>query len=100
MKTFEEIAPLWAAKLKDDFKNIKEKCRRGDQELDMTVYECCIVGEAHGFNEDYTSTFSFHRCRMCKDFAKRFDDISDILNEEQYEIAKEQFVKHWNEKHK
>ena len=99
MKTFEEIAPLWAAKLKEDFTNIRRRCVRDGKELDMDDYGCCIVGEAYSFNDSYRRLFGLHSCMSCRSLAKEFGDISES-SELTFTYTKERFVKHWNEKHK
>ena len=77
--TFEEICPQWTQKLHDaDLSFI------GD-------FRHCIVGEAHGFNPDYSYSSINSFCQECFDYSFDFGgkDLSQIDN----------FVAHWNEKH-
>ena len=79
--TFEEICPYWAKEL-----------RRGTASKGLlNNFTQCIVGEAHGFNSDYSYASLNSFCQECFDYSFDFGgkDLSQIDN----------FVAHWNEKH-
>jgi hypothetical protein len=90
MKTFNQISPKWAGRIKN-----RESKYWGAGNKELLSGACCVVGEAHGFSGEYTNQYSDHFCRECESFSldfctPSFKELDEISNK---------FTQHWNEKH-
>lgn len=91
--SFEDICPQWSHALTTGFS--KNSC------LDMKEGNQCIVGEAHGFRD------SAYICTKCWEYSQSFvasvygNERSGyfITNQEPFEILKENFLQHFNQRH-
>jgi hypothetical protein len=99
--TFEELCPKWS----EAIRNRRIAVGAGIS----TGYKCCIVGEAHGFDYGYSQLQGgqVRGCDTCQILAVRlvpgsiihFRDGSLHIDNKNFERHKEEFMKHWNEKH-
>ena len=81
--TFEQLCPKWA-------KIIKQcGCIPISIFSGIYNYRCCIVGEAHDWNNNY-------ECDLCYSFADRFTRISLRAS---HDVLIDEFVEHFNECH-
>lgn len=108
METFglENIAPLWAGKIKEkkNLSQIFSPCIRDLKVLDLSVKACCIVGEAHGFDQAHSG------CRSCLDYSIELwdwvyrgeGDEFDFreIKSKSFNDALKKFIKHFNKVHK
>ena len=97
--TFEEICPTWSRRIANyDELSEAEKIEIIQQ---LSYPDKCFMGEARGFE------YGFSKCLDCCDFGLYYSDkslvsefsLSKKLNWNKFNLKKEAFVKHWNEKH-
>jgi hypothetical protein len=62
--------------------------------LDMSSHKYCVVGNAHGFNDDYCNPGSPDYCLDCKIFSLRFN-----TDPKEMHALKVKFMDHWNSFH-
>lgn len=93
---FAQIAPFWnealKKKLEMDVGTGNIIAQIGKEIHDLNNFSCCIVGEAHGFNDNYK-----YCCWHCAFFSREFHakyGAKEVFNE-----LKRNFVNHWNEQH-
>ena len=118
MKSINEIAPLWAARLeKDDYRSQTLKLEDGSSMLlNIASPSCCVVGEAYNFDNTYNSSSSIKYCGVCSELSCDFltlymmvggnyksPTMVERYKTEDYKTTKESLIKefeeHWNEKH-
>ena len=88
--TFENICPQWSVAVPE---YLTKMWFVNHSYLDISNSKYCIVGEAHGFNTDYTDSTSTQYCKTCSKFSDAFCYIEGLQEN------KEAFVQHWNTKH-
>lgn len=111
--SFEQLAPLWWEKIKDDVLNGLNVYIVQNQKLDMREWDCCIVGEAWKFSGKYSvvdpKTYTFN-CPECHDFASQFfhclvqmkyGTVKEARDKARsaFEDTKEDFTYHFKNKH-
>ena len=118
MKSINEIAPLWAAKLeKDDYSAQTLKLEDGSSMLlNIASPSYCVVGEAYDFDNRYNVSVNHKYCDTCSELACDFltlymmvggnyksESLVKRYKTEDYKPTKDnlikEFVEHWNEKH-
>lgn len=96
--TFEQICKKWGVILdvnKLDSQLIKAYV--SDPQLDIGDPRFCVVGEAHGFNDDYFKWNNDGGCRECCGYSQAFyNNILDIDTTQGLKIG---FTNHWNQRH-
>lgn len=108
--TFEEICPSWTRILASYGgweKTPKSEYFGGTfNSRSLSNTKCCIVGEAHGDNDEYWFRPGRGQrenpCEICTIFSVNFcgtDVYQQIHNEQEFEKAKSEFVAHFNEAH-
>ena len=114
MKSFEEIVPKWSEKIKEFGVQALAKIHESDHRiLDMNNIVNCILGEAWHFSSDYE--FDKHnkpKCEDCSNYGWGFYRLANKVRlsieeeidenkslEEMFKKDKEEFTKHWNDKH-
>ncbi len=88
--TFEEICPEWSEALPEVI-HTHMFWKHG--KLDIADSRYCVVGEAHGFTNEYWQPTSKKYCQECDEFSSDFCDPAIL------EDAKILFTNHWNEVH-
>jgi hypothetical protein len=90
----EDISPKWAARLEKEelpsfmsltWLRLYSELRHASE---------CVVGEAHGHSSKYT-----YDCHECDKFGYKFLYCFMLNWKGKLEANKQNFVKHWNEKH-
>jgi hypothetical protein len=94
-KSFEELCPNWSKAIRDG---------TSAEQLHIMHPSQCIVGEAHGWSNNYNDN-----CSDCYRLSARFpsffswscssQSIFRVNNEIEFERVKQEFMNHWNEKH-
>ena len=114
LRRLKVIAPRWAAELKK--KKDDEGIAKPAPDLNIRASRCCIVGEAHGFSNQYMDMFfcvTGSPCWECTRSANNlvplvYDVVSNIktcavANRHDQEKAwqdLEPFIEHFNKEHK
>jgi len=92
--SFSETCPRW---YKYIHQQKTEKMQFYDKTmlLDLSEFKYCVVGEAHGFNRDYTNRGTKDYCDSCYHQAIGF---ANILTEgpKKRESIVDNFINHWN----
>jgi hypothetical protein len=92
--TLEDISPIWASRLKKE--NLptfmSSRCLQLRSELHKTSK--CVVGEAYGYSSRYV-----YGCDDCDKIGCKFLYYFTLNWRGKLESNKQDFVKHWNEKH-
>ena len=94
--TLEKIAPLWAARLGTERKFppiMSLTWLKWQRELRRPSK--CVVGEAYSHSPVY-----IYNCHKCNSFGCKFMLYFTLTWRAKLEQNKQEFVKHWNEKHK
>ncbi len=93
ISTFSDISPRWSKYIH------QPKTRRmgfydKTKNLDLSDFKCCIVGEAHGFNDKYAE----HGDKHCDDCYSQAVDFANFLMEgpKKRENMIDNFTNHWN----
>ncbi len=88
------ISPTWAKKLEDSKLLPLFSLERLQLYLELKDASKCVVGEAHGFSSYYVSN-----CKLCSKISWKFRFYFMIHSYSKLEETKNEFVKHWDEKH-
>lgn len=93
LQQLKEIAPKWAHQIPS---GLYASVYKGKQ-LDIGLCDKCIVGEAHGFKNNYAHQDTPGYCKECYRFCGDVtDDITDNYNWGQLD----DFIKHFKRCHK
>ena len=92
--TLDTISPTWARKLEESKLFPPLSLRRLRLYLELKDSSKCVVGEAYGFSSSYE--FS---CKRCSRIGWKFMFYFMIHSYSKLEGTKNEFVKHWGEKH-
>jgi hypothetical protein len=98
MKTLEDIAPI-NAKALSHVETMPENENRDYVRMLLTEPRRCVVGEAHGWQDNY-------KCKACFGYSISFLDMiiweggRYTLDKTQYKKQVKSFMSHWNKKHK
>ena len=90
----EDISPIWASRLKKE--NLPTFMSPNWWKWDYKLQNAskCVVGEAYGYSSQYT-----HDCGKCNRIGCKFLYYFTLNLRGKLESNKQDFVKHWNEKH-
>jgi hypothetical protein len=91
---FDTIAPIWAKRLEESKLLPILSLRRLRLYLELRDTSKCVVGEAYGFSSSYISS-----CKRCSKVGWKFMFYFMIHSYSKLERTKNEFVKHWGEKH-
>ena len=96
--TIQEICPQWAGIIPMIPKTERQEFYKNNQRLDISDCKYCVVGEAHGFNDDYSHSENKDFCYPCYSSAINFG-YSLLLPQAEREGLVNTFVDHWNSTH-
>ena len=90
----EDISPIWASRLKKE--NLPTFMSWTWWKLHSELHRPskCVVGEAYGYSSQYTAD-----CDECNRICHKFLCYFTLNWRGKLESNKQDFVKHWNEKH-
>jgi hypothetical protein len=92
--TLDSISPTWAKKLEESKLLPIFSLERLQLYLELKDASKCIVGEAHGFSSSYV-----YDCKRCSEIGWKFMFYFMIYSYSKLDGTKNEFVKHWSEKH-
>ena len=88
------ISPTWAKRLEESKLLPILSLRRLQLYLELKDTSKCVVGEAYGFSSLYV-----YDCKRCSKIGWKFMFYFMIHSYSKLEGTKQEFVKHWSEKH-
>jgi hypothetical protein len=88
------ISPIWAKKLEESELFAPLSLRRLRLYLELKDSSKCVVGEAYGFSSSYV-----YSCNTCSKIGWKFMFYFMVHSYSKLERTKNEFVKHWGEKH-
>jgi hypothetical protein len=94
--SLEKIAPKWAARLRTERKTpfvMSLTWLKWQRELRHP--SSCVIGEAY----HYSSTYIYN-CQICNSLGCKFMLYFTLNWHKKLEQNKQEFVKHWNDKHR
>ena len=92
--TLDAISPVWAKKLQESKLLPLFSFRRLQLYIELKRTSKCVVGEAYGFSSSYV-----YSCKRCSNISWKFMFYFMICSYSKLEGTKNEFVKHWGEKH-
>ena len=92
--TLYTISPTWAKKLEESKLLPLLSLERLQLYLELKDTSKCVVGEAYGFSSSYV-----YNCKWCSKIGWKFMFYFMIHSYSKLEGTKNEFVKHWGEKH-
>ena len=92
--TLDAIPPIWAKKLEESKLLPLFSLKRLQIYLELKHTSKCVVGEAYGYSSSYVGN-----CERCSDIAWKFMFYFMIHSYSKLEWTKNEFVKHWSERH-
>jgi hypothetical protein len=92
--TLDCISPTWAKKLEESKLLPLLSLERLQMYLELRDTSKCVVGEAYGFSSSYE-----YSCKRCFKIGWKFMFYFMIHSYSKLERTKNEFVKHWSEKH-
>jgi hypothetical protein len=92
--TLDTISPMWARRLEESKLLPLLSLKRLQLYLELKDASKCVVGEAYGFSSYYVSN-----CKLCSKISWKFMFYFMICSYSKLEGTKNEFVKHWSEKH-
>jgi hypothetical protein len=90
----EDISPIWASRLKKENLPTFMSLNWWKLHYELQKASKCVVGEAYGYSSQYTD-----ECGRCNRIGCKFLYYFTLNLQERFESSKQDFVKHWNEKH-
>jgi hypothetical protein len=90
----EDISPIWASRLKKENLPTFMSLNWWKWHYELQKASKCVVGEAYGYSSQYTD-----ECGRCNRIGCKFLYYFTLNLQERLESNKQDFVKHWNEKH-
>jgi hypothetical protein len=90
----EDISPIWASRLKKENLPTCMSLTWWKLHSELRNASKCVVGEAYGYSSRYT-----HDCSKCNRIGYKFLYYFMLNWRGKLESNKQDFVKHWNEKH-
>ena len=88
------ISPMWSKKLEESKLLPVLSLRRLQLYIELKRTSKCVVGEAYGFTSSYV-----YNCKGCSKISWKFMFYFMIHSYSKLEDTKNEFVKHWGEKH-
>jgi hypothetical protein len=92
--TLEDISPTWASRLKKENLPTFMSLNWWKLHCELQKASKCVVGEAYGYSSQYTD-----ECGRCNRIGYKFLYYFMLNWRGKLESNKQDFVKHWNEKH-
>jgi hypothetical protein len=92
--TLDTISPIWAKKLEESKLLPLFSLRRLQLYIKLKRTSKCVVGEAYGFTSSYV-----YNCKGCSKISWKFMFYFMIHSYSKLEGTKNEFLKHWGEKH-
>jgi len=92
--TLDIISLIWARRLEKSKLLPLLSLERLRLYLELKDTSKCVVGEAYGFSSYYVSN-----CKLCSKISWKFMFYFMIRSYSKLEGTKNEFVKHWSEKH-
>ena len=92
--TLDTISPIWARRLEKSKLLPLLSLERLRLYLELKDTSKCVVGEAYGLSSYYVSN-----CKLCSKISWKFIFYFMICSYSKLEKIKNEFVKHWSEKH-
>ena len=92
--TLDTISPIWAKKLEQSKLLSLFSLRRLQLYIELKRTSKCVVGEAYGFTSSYV-----YNCKGCSKISWKFMFYFMIHSYSKLEGTKNEFLKHWGEKH-
>ena len=92
--TLDTISPIWAKRLEESKLLPLLSLRRLRLYVELKHTSKCVVGEAYGFSSSYV-----YDCKRCSKIAWKFMFYFMIHSYSKLEGTKNEFVRHWGEKH-
>jgi hypothetical protein len=92
--TLYAVSPLWAKRLEESKLLPLLSLERLQMYLELRDTSKCVVGEAYGFSSSYE-----YSCKRCSKIGWKFMFYFMIHSYSKLERTKNEFVKHWSEKH-
>ena len=92
--TLDSISPTWAKRLEESKLLPLLSLERFQLYLELRDTSKCVVGEAYGFSSSYV-----RNCKSCSKISWKFMFYFMIHSYSKLERTKNEFVKHWGEKH-
>ena len=92
--TLHTISPLWAKRLEKSKLLPLLSFERLQLYLELRDASKCVVGEAYGFSSSYV-----YDCKLCSKISWKFMFYFMIHSYSKLEGTKNEFVRHWDEKH-
>jgi len=91
--TFEELCPRWSKLIHRLSKTSRTRFIVEHKVIDIMTCKRCVVGEAHGFKDDY-----WMDCSRCGNYSGRFASLLTKTPAER-RTSIERFVNHFNKYH-
>jgi hypothetical protein len=95
--TLEDISPIWASRLKKENLPAFMSLNWWKLHYELQKASKCVVGEAYGYSSQYTQYTD--ECGRCNRIGYKFLYYFMLNWRGKLESNKQDFVKHWNEKH-
>jgi hypothetical protein len=92
--TLEDISPVWASRLKKENLPTFMSPRWLQWRSELQKTSKCVIGEAYGYSSRYT-----YDCDDCDTIGCKFLYYFTLNWRGKLESNKQDFVRHWNEKH-
>jgi hypothetical protein len=92
--TLEDISPIWTSRLKKENLPIFMSPRWLQWCSELRKTSKCVVGEAYGYSSRYV-----YGCDDCNKIGCKFLYYFTLNWRRKLESNKQNFVRHWNEKH-
>ena len=92
----EDISPIWASRLKKENLPTFMSWTWMKWRFELQNASKCVVGEAYGYSPQYYYTYD---CDKCNKIGCKFLCYFTLNWRGKLESNKQDFVKHWNEKH-
>ena len=92
--TLDAISPIWAKRLEQSNLLPLLSLERLRLYFELRDTSKCVVGEAHGFSSSY-----MYSCKPCAKIGWKFMFYFMIHSYSKLESTKNEFVRHWSEKH-
>jgi len=92
--TLEDISPIWASRLKKENLPTFMSPRWLQWRSELQKTSKCVIGEAYGYSSQYA-----YDCDDCDKIGCKFLYYFTLNWRGKLESNKQDFVRHWNEKH-
>ena len=90
----EDISPIWASRLKKENLPTFMSLTWWEWQSELQNASKCVIGETYGYSPQY-----MYDCSKCTSIGLKFMYYFTLNWRGKLESNKQDFVKHWNEKH-